>query len=523
MYQGEQRRLQNGVSVLLAIAMLAAPPTFGFPVPSALAQSGASADDARRRLNEQKAKLDGERKRAKDLKSDVNQIREDRERLTQRLQETARLVQASEAQLTEIEERREELEAQEKILRGSLETRFASIARLMSGMQRIGRNPPPMIITKRDDALSMVRSAMLLAAAYPELRGQALALRSQLDQLVAIQDKTVAEGERLKAETLRHQQAQTRLASLMEERRQTLQQRQAELADANKLAAEMARSVQDLSGLIERLERQAARQPPQPTPTPVEPPAPAVTAQPKPPDSIVTAVTPPPGAPQPAFPQSGPQSPVGPAPQPGSSPTVRPVETVAVPGLPPRVPAQPEPSPAIVLAPSPDRVAMAIPRRLEPSQPFQAMRGLLQLPAQGRRVLSFGERGASIRSEGIAIETRPGAQIIAPSEGTVMYAGEFRSYGQVLIINAGGGYLVLLAGLSQIDVQVGQAVLAGEPVGTMKAPQGENLIQRGPAGRTAPKDEGQRATPVLYVEFRKDGKSIDSAPWWADGTKKVQG
>jgi septal ring factor EnvC (AmiA/AmiB activator) len=77
-----------------------------------------------------------------------------------------------------------------------------------------------------------------------------------------------------------------------------------------------------------------------------------------------------------------------------------------------------------------------------------------------------------------------------------------------LIINAGDGYHVLLAGLSHIDVQVGQFVLAAEPVGTM-APE--------PPGKT------QDSAPVLYVEFRKEGRPIDPDPWWFEGSQKVQG
>ncbi|MFM2423473.1 MAG: hypothetical protein RL291_2003 [Pseudomonadota bacterium] len=518
-----QRGCATG-SVGRGISLLTLAFCTGLTVPPAFAQQATSADDIRRKLEEQKAKLDSERKRAQDLKADVNQIQSERERLAQRLQETARLVQASEAQLTEIEARREELDEQEKLVRGSLDARYATISRLMSGMQRIGRNPPPMIITKRDDALSMVRSAMLLASAYPELRTQAMALKSQLDQLVDIMDKNKAEGERLKAETQRHEDARRRLASLMEERRQTLAQRQAALTDANRTAQEMARSVQDLTGLIERLERQAARQV-QPVPVPQPPVVALPKAEPTPPradNGIVSTVTPPPGAPQPELPAAQPPAP---------PPTVRQVETIAVPvpgSQAPAPPTQPVPPPAVELAPSPNQVALAIPRRLEPGTSFANMRGKLQLPAQGRRVLSYGERGPTIRSEGIAIETRASAQITSPCEGTIMYAGEFRSYGQVLIINAGGGYLVLLAGLHQIDVQVGQAILAGEPVGTMSPQRGAPSADRGRTGRsgsagTASGEDGQRAAPVLYVEFRKDGKSIDSAPWWAEGTRKVQG
>jgi septal ring factor EnvC (AmiA/AmiB activator) len=104
--------------------------------------------------------------------------------------------------------------------------------------------------------------------------------------------------------------------------------------------------------------------------------------------------------------------------------------------------------------------------------------------------------------------------VLAPADGTVKFAGEFRSYGQLLIIDVGGGYHVLLAGMERIDVQLGQFVLAGEPVAAMDSQRlasvGATLV-----GTTE---------PVLYIEFRKDGASIDPAPWWAaSNPEKVGG
>ena len=93
----------------------------------------------------------------------------------------------------------------------------------------------------------------------------------------------------------------------------------------------------------------------------------------------------------------------------------------------------------------------------------------------------------------------------------MVFAGPFRSYGQLLIINADGGYHMVLAGLSQIDVQLGQFVLAGEPVGTMN-----------PAPKSTARP-AQSSAPYLYVEFRKDGRPVDPDPWWVANSQKVQG
>ena len=96
----------------------------------------------------------------------------------------------------------------------------------------------------------------------------------------------------------------------------------------------------------------------------------------------------------------------------------------------------------------------------------------------------------------------------------MVFAGPFRSYGELLIINAGGGYYVVLAGMERISVEVGQFVLAGEPVATM----GDGSI------RTASALALGAAQPILYVEFRKDGAAIDPGPWWAKAElEKVRG
>jgi septal ring factor EnvC (AmiA/AmiB activator) len=144
--------------------------------------------------------------------------------------------------------------------------------------------------------------------------------------------------------------------------------------------------------------------------------------------------------------------------------------------------------------------------RLAPAVNFADARGLLPLPVAGTRIRTFGEDdGFGAKAQGLSLSTRPGAQVVSPADGWVVYAGPFRSYGQLLILNAGGGYHVLLAGMERIDVQLGQFVLAGEPVAVMATPR---LASAGdvPIGTTQ---------PTLYIEFRKDGNSIDPAPWWA--------
>ncbi|MBB4038408.1 septal ring factor EnvC (AmiA/AmiB activator) [Microvirga flocculans] len=161
------------------------------------------------------------------------------------------------------------------------------------------------------------------------------------------------------------------------------------------------------------------------------------------------------------------------------------------------------------------QLAFRDPARLAPKIPFAEARGLLPRPVSGETTLDFGAPdGYGGTSRGISIMTRPKASVVSPADGWVAFAGPFRSYGRLLIINAGGGYYILLAGMDQINVDVGQFVLAGEPVATMGEAPLMSLI-----GAAIEKDN-----PVLYVEFRKDGGSIDPGPWWAKSqSEKVRG
>jgi septal ring factor EnvC (AmiA/AmiB activator) len=166
------------------------------------------------------------------------------------------------------------------------------------------------------------------------------------------------------------------------------------------------------------------------------------------------------------------------------------------------------------LAARPDLAALRDPGRLTPAIAFAAAKGTLPLPVKGARIKEFGAPdGLGGTEKGLSIAARPGGQITAPCDGWVVYAGVFRNYGQLLILNAGGGYHVLLAGMERISVDLGQFVVTGEPVAVMG----------GEAQSTAAR-AGAASQPVLYVEFRKDGVPVDPGPWWAANEgQKVRG
>ncbi|TXN71271.1 peptidoglycan DD-metalloendopeptidase family protein [Methylobacterium sp. WL6] len=154
------------------------------------------------------------------------------------------------------------------------------------------------------------------------------------------------------------------------------------------------------------------------------------------------------------------------------------------------------------------------PAKLAPKVKFVDARGDVPRPVSGRLLRGFNQPdGNGGMTRGISLATRAKAVVSSPADGWVQFAGPFRSYGRLLIINAGDGYYLLLAGMDQISVEVGQFVLAGEPVGNM-----------GEGSAVQPVMSGDGSDPILYVEFKKDGGSIDPEPWWAKSpSEKVRG
>jgi murein hydrolase activator len=123
--------------------------------------------------------------------------------------------------------------------------------------------------------------------------------------------------------------------------------------------------------------------------------------------------------------------------------------------------------------------------------------GQLQPPVIGVVVKGWGEQTDGGPATGLSYHAPPGAHVISPCGGRVVFAESFRSYGLLLIIDCGGGYHVVLSGFDRLDVKLGQKLVTGEPVGVM--PNWE------------PGAEARR--PALYVELRHDGTPVNPVPW----------
>jgi len=379
------------------------------------------------------------------LKAEIISLGQDRTQLNQQLIDTAANVRAVETKVDEAEARLRSLNGREQQMRASLDSRRADIVEVLAALQRAGRRTPPALLVRPEDALQSLRTAMLLGAVVPELRGRAEAIAGELGELVALRRNIAAERDQLATDRDRIRSDQTRLAALVDERQRQQASREKDLSAESARAITLSKQVGDLQGLIAKMEQDLQS---------------AAKAAEKAAEAAKLAEA--------------------------------------------KASASAKPGPGAFK----DR------SRTTPAIAFASAKGLLPLPVNGNKIRDFGgSDGVGGVQKGISLATKPGSQITTPCDGWVVYAGPFRSYGQLLILNAGGGYHVLIAGMERISVNIGQFVLTGEPVATM-----------GSTSQVASILATNASQPVLYVEFRKDGTPIDPGPWWAANEgEKVRG
>ncbi|MCU0830967.1 MAG: peptidoglycan DD-metalloendopeptidase family protein [Rhizobiaceae bacterium] len=318
-------------------------------------------------------------------------------------------------------------------VRASLRGRSAVLAEVLAALQRLGRNPPPAILVTPQDALASVRSAVLLGAVVPAMRGETEALKADLAALVKLGEDTARARGNLESGLAAQLAEQNRLDLLLDEKKALAALSQSAIADEDRRAAETLRSVESLKALLDRIDRDIAD-----------------------------------------------------------------VQKLAD-----------QRRAAIEKARLP---AGALPS-LGPSAAFSALKGALPMPVSGRRVLGFGGvNGAGVATAGDTFRTRSRAIVTSPADAVVEYAAAFRSYDHLVILDAGNGYRMVIAGLAKLGVRPGQTVLAGEPLGVMG--------ERAASGVAVSSSLEQ---PELYVELRKDGQAVDPAAWWQALTSGLQG
>ncbi|MGZ5844215.1 MAG: murein hydrolase activator EnvC family protein, partial [Xanthobacteraceae bacterium] len=348
--------------------------------------------DTLKERDEQLEKLRAEQRRILEneakLKREIEAIGDDRRKFNQQIIETAARVAEVEERAAQTQERLDVLDDKEQALRTSLQQRRGLIAEVLAALQRIGRQTPPALMIRAEDALQSVRSAMMLGAVLPEMRHQAEVLATDLAELVRLRKQIADERGQLARDLLVLVDDRQRLSLFVDERQKRLAEAERALGEERQHAAELAVQAENLNQLIVKLEQglgSAAR---------------------------------------------------------SARAAARANDYKKGSGI------------------RPDFAALKDPGRLSPAISFASAKGMLPLPVNGARIREFGAPdGLGGTEKGVSIAARPGGQITAPCDGWVVYAGPFRNYGQLLILNAGGGYHVLLAGMEQISVDLGQFVV----------------------------------------------------------------
>ena len=441
---------------LLGLAHPARAQSSGTPQPAdgvrgSIVEPAGSPDDAKRQLQDVESSLSQSEDQHRRLAAAVEEARTDRLRFNAELMDTTARVRAAEAKVAETTVRLDTLTGSESAIRSSLEGRRGVIAEVLASLQRMGRKPPPAILVRPEDILTTIRTSILLGAVLPEMREQAETLAADLTELGRVRTAITAERDRLASDLAALETDTGRLNGLIAARQQAQADAEASLGQESARAAELARQATSLKDLIARMEG-------------------GIASARKAADAAQAAAD---------------------DQRKAAEADAKSIETKVAAGI------------------------FHDPARLQPAVPFADTKGLLPLPIIGRIVKAYGQAdGYGGTEKGLSLAARPNAVVTAAADGWVAFSGPYRTYGQVLILNLGGGYYNVLAGMEHVDVAPGQFVLAGEPVGTM----GNGSVKTAAAIALGASD------PVLYVELRKDGAAIDPSPWWAKAAlEKVRG
>jgi septal ring factor EnvC (AmiA/AmiB activator) len=399
-------------------------------------------EEVERNLAEERARQSEAARRAEALAHEVAALRSD-------LIQSARQIQDKEATLNALEDALALSEAEALAKRAALSARQVQVAELAQALIRLARVPPEAILALPFPPKDVVRSSLLLQAALPSVSAEAHALSVDLQTLARVQDDIGRQKRRVQDAVRVLEVERDRLEQLTRRKAVLLRRAESESQRLSDRARELAGSARDLKDLIDQLDADRRTR-----------------------DEAMMARL------------SG----VQPLPKPETRPAPS-----------PRPPAVRDPVPV----PLSGSATVSLPPP-NPGLPISRALGLLAPPVAGRLVLRFGDADPSGQpGKGLVIETRSEAPVVAPFDGRVVYAGPFRGYGQILIIDHGEGYHSLLSGLGRIDSGVGQWLLGGEPVGAM-----------------LPTSEGGLR---LYVELRRNGQPINPLPWLAAGAGKVSG
>jgi septal ring factor EnvC (AmiA/AmiB activator) len=446
---GPEPKRRRILAAMLAAAML----------PSGIAGAQSVDGASRRALEETERQLEQRRAEAEAVSEAREATRADLGKVRRQLVEIAERLQDEESELALIQQRLDRLGEQKEQRLEALRRQRHELEEVLAHLSRLARRSPTAMLASAGTPLDTYRGVRLVAAVGAGLADRGERLKAELGQVAALREAIEVEHGRSRAQIVEMAARRGALAGLVDGKARL----EALLADkgqkVDREVVRLAREAGDLRDLVERLSAaEAERRQDE-----------AARAEAERQTALVLLEA--------AARQRQRLGGLLPPPVPGHKPAGQ-AETVVVSAV-----AQP---------------------RLPALARFSETRGTLPMPARGRVVVGFGQHDSVGQlSRGLTIETLEQAQVVAPFDGEVVFAGPFRGYGLLVIISLGEGFHVLLSGMSRLYGVIGQQVLASEPVGEMGT--------------------GAVAHPMLYVELRRRGEPIDPFPWMAAAKGKTSG
>ena len=371
--------------IVFGLIFLFSAPTFAAPSAKDLEKIEAEIKQAQQQQAESQRKSQALDKEVKNVQKEMVSL--------------ARTVRRHEDQLSLLEQKKKELEAQQKELESHLSLSSAQMAKLMQGMQTLALRPSEILLMQAETPVQMLRSHRLMQYSFPIVNSSQKQTQEDLNTLSQVksdlQNKIVA-IKTTKAELSDKNEQMEKLA----QQKKVLQAQYTSNYEKSKAKAEkLAKEAKDLKELLASIQREQQKK----------------------------------------------------------------------------------------------QALSKVQTKSFGSGAFAKARGSLAFPAQGRVTQNFGDTTGASQShaKGMVITTRSGAQVTAPFDGTVLFAGPFQNYGKLVIIDHGDNYLTVLAGMDTITTSVGSQLLTGEPIGRMGTDY-----------------------KALYLEIRQNGQAINPRPWF---------
>lgn len=341
----------------------------------------------------------------------------------------AQKIKNNEEKLSDLEEKLTQLKQELKLKEEIFTKENNSLVQTLASLQSMSLNPSESVILQPISPIDVIRSAILLRETVPFLNEKSSKIKVDLDNVYEQKQKVESTFEKTKKQQKLLESQQTEMRKLMDKKASLRKTVETKGAETQKIAETLSSKAQNLRDLLEELERQKE-----------------IARQKRAEQERIAAL--------------------------------KRQEELQKLNMPHTV----------------DTKTHATIKKQVKGGKFAKAKGHLTKPVSGIKVTDYGQMiSKGVTSKGIAYKTRSKAQVTALFDGTVIFSGPFKGYGNIIIVEHGDGYLSLLAGLGSIDCDVGQMLLAGEPVGTM--PEGNNT--------------------KLYVEIRKDRHPINPSPWIA--------